>query len=191
MSLGVDVALDKTSATSGSSGVASKNRIRRTQILTAAEGYLELQLPAQALRELERLESGDRRTSEALYLAGEALRALHRYREAIPVLKSAAERAPSKLHIRLALGWCYKRVGKIEQAIEALHKALEEDLQEPIVFYNLACYYSLAGQRDPALTHLAHALSLDPGYRDQIGSESDFDSLRADPEFQALTSIVV
>lgn len=171
--------------------MAPKNRIRRTQILMAAEGYLELQLPEQALAELQRLDPADRRTSEALYLTGEALRALERYREAIPVLKAAADKAPSKLNVHLALGWCYKRVGRIESAIEALQEALEDNLEEAILHYNLACYFSLAGHRELALSHLSQALSLDGSYRDLIGREADFDSIRSDPEFQAITSIVV
>lgn len=171
--------------------VASKNRIRRTQILLAAEGYLELDLPDQALAELHRLDAADRRASEALYLTGEALRALERYREAITALKAAAEKAPSKLHIHLALGWCYKRVGRIDFAIEALQQALEDNLEEAILHYNLACYFSLGGHRELALSHLGQALALDGSYRDLIGKEADFDNIRSDPEFQSLTSIVV
>lgn len=171
--------------------MASKNRIRRTQILMAAEGYLELNLPALALTELQRLDAADRRTSEALYLTGESLRALERYREAITALKAAAEKAPSKLHIHLALGWCYKRVGRLDSAIEALQEALDDNLEEAILHYNLACYFSLAGHRELALSHLSQALSLDGSYRDLIGQEADFDNIRSDPEFLAITSIVV
>jgi hypothetical protein len=32
---------------------------------------------------------------------------------------------------------------------------------------------------------------MDPEFRDRIGDEPDFDPLRADPEFRALTEIIV
>ncbi|MBS0209056.1 MAG: hypothetical protein JSS27_08900 [Planctomycetes bacterium] len=35
------------------------------------------------------------------------------------------------------------------------------------------------------------AIEIQPEYRDAIGDERDFDPLRADPDFQALTTIIV
>ena len=40
-----------------------------------------------------------------------------------------------------------------------------------------------------ALAYLSQALSLDGGFRHMIDEEHDFDPLRADPDFQAITSI--
>jgi hypothetical protein len=55
-----------------------------------------------------------------------------------------------------------------------------------VLHYNLACYLSLAGQRRGALRSLTDALALDPTFGKLVDDESDFDSLRSDPEFQAL-----
>ena len=78
----------------------------------------------------------------------------------------------------------------MDAAIEALQKALDAEPKEALLLYNLACYYSLAGKRDAALEHLAQALNIEPQYRDMMGTETDFDPIRDDPEFQALASLL-
>lgn len=165
--------------------------IRLRQAEQEAEGYLELGMPDHALRALDRLaEEGDS-SAHALYLRGEALRTLHRYREAIGPLRKAVRAEPDEIHLWLALGWCYKRTSRIDLAIDALEQALEVDPSEALVHYNLACYLSLAGDKDRALDHLSRALTIDSDYRRLVHDEPDFDPIRSDPDFQALTSIIV
>ena len=101
-------------------------------------------------------------------------------------LGKVAELEPENCEVLLALGWCQKRVGRIDLAIEALERALEADHEEPLIRYNLACYHSVAGDKRQALAYLEQALALDPNCRLLIDDEPDFDSLRGDPEFQAV-----
>ena len=121
-----------------------------------------------------------------LYLQGEALRSLERYADAIVPLRKVAELEPENVQVLLALGWCHKRTGRIDLAIEALETALAADNDEPLIRYNLACYHSVAGDKRHALAYLEQALALDPNYRLLIDHEPDFDPLRGDPEFQAV-----
>jgi len=166
--------------------VRSKDRIRRMKIQHQAEGYLELGMPQQALGTLDRLGVGEAADSQTLYLQGEALRALERYPEALVPLTRVAEAEPENVRAWLALGWCHKRTGRIDLAIHALRSALAADPDEPLVRYNLACYWSVAGDKRQALEHLEQALSLDPNYQALVDHEPDFDSLRADPDFRAV-----
>jgi Flp pilus assembly protein TadD len=126
-----------------------------------------------------------------LYLRGEALRSLERYDEALEPLREAAENRPDNTRVWLALGWCHKRTGRIDLAVESLEKALDVKPCDALNHYNLACYLSLAGKRRRALTHLSKALAIDSDYRALAHDERDFDPIRSDPEFQALTSIIV
>jgi tetratricopeptide (TPR) repeat protein len=166
--------------------VSLKDRIRRTKIQRAAEGYLELGMPQQALETLARLGEPAAFDGHALYLRGEALRAMERYHEALLPLTEAAKVAPENVHVCFALGWCYKRTGQIHLAIRSLERALATQPAEPLVHYNLACYWSLAGSKQRALQFLAQALEMDPNFRGLIDGESDFDPIRSDPQFQAL-----
>jgi len=171
--------------------VKSKQRIRLNKLQREAEGYLELGLPELALRCLERLGDPARFAPSTLYLWGEALRAVQRYCEAVPPLERAAKAEPENVHVWLALAWCYKRIGRLQRAIEAIHSALKADPAEALLHYNLACYLSLAGDKDGALVHLSQALAAEPHYRTLVDNEPDFDPLRSDPDFQALIGIIV
>jgi tetratricopeptide (TPR) repeat protein len=170
--------------------MVSVNRIRRQQILRAAEGYLELAMPQHALDSLGRL-TAEEVNSLSLHLQGEAFRALGRFQDAIAPLAHAAKDSPGDIHIWLSLGWCYKRIGRLDMAIESLEEALEADPNEAIIHYNLACYWSLAGNRRRALSFLTQAFEIDPNYRDRVANEPDFDPLRNDPAFRSLTSVIV
>jgi Flp pilus assembly protein TadD len=164
----------------------ARNSIRRSRLQREAEGYLELGMSQHALSSLSRIGDPASLDPSSLYLWGEALRSQERYEEAIIPLQRAAVSAPKNINIHLALGWCFKRIGRIHLAIEALEQALAAEPNEPLLRYNLACYFSLAGNKNRAIRFLSQALSVAPGYRSLIDAESDFDSLRHDPEFQAL-----
>jgi len=181
--------------------------IRRQQILREAEGYLDLamacadQLPLtepvrnrlaqRALSALAQVERSRSNKSRCSYLKGQALRVMERYPEAIEYFESALELDHENLHIWLALGWCHKRVGKLDMAIQSLEEALACEPGEAIIYYNLACFWSLANNVKLALEYLSRAFSLDPEYRELIGGEHDFDPIRSDPRFQELTSVIV
>lgn len=165
---------------------SKEDRIRRMKVQHQAEGYLELGLPQQALDALDRLGSSGTADARTLHLQGEALRSLERYADAIVPLRKVAELEPENVQVLLALGWCHKRTGRIDLAIGALDAALAADGDDPLIRYNLACYYSVAGHKRGALAYLEQALALDPNYRLLIDHEPDFDPLRGDSEFQAI-----
>ena len=55
-----------------------------------------------------------------------------------------------------------------------------------VTLYNLACYYALAGYKDKAITRLAEALTDFPDLTTWSKEDSDFASIRDDPDFQAI-----
>ena len=73
----------------------------------------------------------------------------------------------------------------------SLAEAVVVEPKEATAHYNLACYLSLTGEKARTLAHLAEALLLDPTYRKLVDDEPDFDPIRADAQFQAITSIIV
>lgn len=173
-----------------SEGGGAMSRINRDRIkrqLDEAEGYLMLELPDRALQILERRADWATMQFEASLLTGEALRSLGRYREALKPLEVAAGLRPSDVSVAIALGWCYKRTHRLAQAIDALERAERHNPDEPLLHYNLACYWSLAGNASKAIGELGTALALDPELRNLIADETDFDQLRGNPEFERLT----
>ncbi len=163
-----------------------RDRIKRQ--LDEAEGYLMLNLPSLALEILEKRSDWATMQFEASFLTGEALRSLERYRDALKPLEIAARLRPADAGVAIALGWCFKRTHRLAQAIDALERAARLNRgEEPLLHYNLACYWSLAGNVAKALDELAVSLDLAPSLRSLIAEEADFDKLRGNPEFERLT----
>ncbi len=187
--------------------VADYQRIIRQQALREAEGYLDLaigfaeqwplsaplrtRLAQRALAALQRLSGIRGQRAHALYLTGQAYRVMHRYHEAVPPLAAAAEIDSENIFIWLALAWCYKRTNRLDLAIESLENALAADAQEAILHYNLACYWSLAGNPTIALRYLAQSFDIDSSLRELVANESDFDPIRDLPDFQSLVTAIV
>jgi uncharacterized Ntn-hydrolase superfamily protein len=65
-------------------------------------------------------------------------------------------------------------------AAHVLRAALATGDAAPMLLYNLACYESLAGSREDALTHLRRSIELDESFRALAADDPDFDPIRAD-----------
>lgn len=161
---------------------------RTKRRLGAAEGYLVLGMPEQALAILEEQHDWATMRFEAAFLKGEALRAVGRYREALGSLELAAALRPGDVGVAVALGWCYKRTQRLAQAIDALARAVRHRPDEPLLHYNLACYWTLAGNPLKAIPALTNALRLDPSLRANLYREPDFAALRGRSDFERLGS---
>jgi Flp pilus assembly protein TadD len=166
-------------------------RQRRRQLVREAEGYIELGMYDHAIASLDRLGDAADFDARAAFLRGEALRWLERFAEALVELHHAADAMPDDIHVWLAMGWCYKRIKRIDLAIEALRRAREVEPGEALIHYNLACYWSLVGNVRKAVSCLSNALEIDSNYRDMIDREPDFEPIRNEPEFLAVASVIV
>ena len=166
--------------------VATRRAKRR---MAAAQGYLMLDLPDQALRELDEIVDGDETTCEYHLLRGEALRAKSDHRAALDAFRKAHSASPEDLGALMGMAWCFKRIDRIDQSIETMQLAYESHKEVPVVLYNLACYYSLAGEKELALSWLGRALRMDRGFTKLVPKETDFDSLRDDPDFLHLIEL--
>jgi quercetin dioxygenase-like cupin family protein len=78
----------------------------------------------------------------------------------------------------------YRR-GDHERATEILLAAAAEHPDTVGVLYNLACCEALLGRSDDALRHLDRAIAILPRLRAHAQTDSDLDSIRADPRFPA------
>jgi Flp pilus assembly protein TadD len=172
----------------GSAMTINPDKIRVRQI-RAAEGYLELDMPDHALRELNRIHDAGNFQFHVHLMRGEALRAKSQYEQALDWFRQAHLEKPTDLSALFGMAWCFKRIDQIAQAIDAMKLAYQFHKDEPVVLYNLACYYSLAGDKDNALSWLGRSLRMDRRLLDKIHEESDFDPLRNDSDFQHLLEL--
>jgi len=80
------------------------------------------------------------------------------------------------------------RMGERERSLEWARRALAIDPDESSILYNVACVYAVLGQTEEALGCLQKAASLGVFYKNWAAKDSDLDSLRSDPRFQAIIS---
>jgi tetratricopeptide (TPR) repeat protein len=184
--------------------MATKAQLDHARRLLAASGYLDLEMPAHALRTLDGIADPEMMPFEFYLLRGQALRAEGKFEEALVALSRAREERPTDLDVLMGMAWCYKRTDRLSQAISVMQEAYLAQPKVPVVLYNIACYYSLAGEKAQALSWLGRALRLETSLRkvtadeseferkslrELIPDEPDFDPLRNDPDFQYIANL--
>jgi len=104
----------------------------------------------------------------------------------ISFLEGLVRRDPNYVDALQLLGDDYTMRGRIEEGLRVDQKLSQLEPQNPTVFYNLACSFSLAGKLDEA----AHAVesALDLGYRDfkWLSRDPDLKALRKHPHYERL-----
>jgi tetratricopeptide (TPR) repeat protein len=88
---------------------------------------------------------------------------------------------------RNASGLVYFASKEYDKAVEAYERMLEETPGDAGVLYNLACAESLLGRKAAALDHLRQAVEADPAFKKGALEDPDFDAIRDDAEFSAIT----
>jgi adenylate cyclase len=81
-------------------------------------------------------------------------------------------------------------VGELEKGQDMAERALGSDEKEPVVLYNVACFFAMKGDNERALDLLERAVHYGWGDRAWLETDSDLDALRDEPRFQALLSTI-
>lgn len=165
-------------------------RARRERRLEAARGYLMLDMPAHALRELDAIADPQRCPFPLNQLRGEALRRSGEYDGALAAYREALQERPDDLSVLLGVADCYRQTDRLPRAVSALQQAYRHSPEEPVVLYRLACCYALMGNKTQALSWLGRAVRMDADIRALLPHDHDFDRLRHDPDFQFILAAV-
>ncbi len=83
---------------------------------------------------------------------------------------------------------CHSQLGNRELALQWTRRALAVDPEDTGVLYNVACTLSKLGETDEAIRCLESAVKFGFGHKAWLDHDSDLDSIRANPRFQALLS---
>ncbi|MEX2186463.1 MAG: hypothetical protein WD875_06705 [Pirellulales bacterium] len=88
----------------------SAHQIRVAKRLEQSSGYLELGMPAQALRNIEGISAQGQLEGALQYVRGQALRMQNRFDDAVVPLAAAAKLLPgdASRHVWLAIAECYR-----------------------------------------------------------------------------------
>jgi serine/threonine protein kinase/Tfp pilus assembly protein PilF len=132
---------------------------------------------------------------QAPTLLGTAYRALGRIAEGSAAARRALQMAEKHLELHpddaraLYLGaGNLSDIGERDRALDWVNRALAIDSEEPSILYNSACVFATLGNADRALDCLEKAMAPSKGhwYRQWAAKDSDLDSVRGHPRFQAL-----
>lgn len=87
---------------------------------------------------------------------------------------------------RSAPAFGYFATKEYDKAIEVLSETLEQYPDDATLIYNLACAESMSGQTADALAHLRTAAEREERFRELARTDTDFDPIRDDAEFQKI-----
>ena len=95
---------------------------------------------------------------------------------------------PNFIEALSCLGDAYTRGGLFNEGLQVDLRLIQLKPNDPIVYYNLACSYSLLDERDQAFEALKKAILL--GYDDfsYLFKDKDLENLRRDVRFERLMS---
>ncbi len=157
-----------------------------TRRAAEVEGWLDLERPDKALGRMGPLLETPGARPAALYLRTRAFVGLGRHEEALADLEELRPFDPDPEWLDLTEAWCLKRVGKLEGAVACMQRLVERSRRSAIGHYNLGCYLALLGDKERAIDEVTVACGIEARLRSAATEESDLDSLRGDPRFEAL-----
>lgn len=104
----------------------------------------------------------------------------------IQFMEGIVRRDPQYIEALQLLGDHYTQRGKFQDGLKVDEQLSRLEPGNPLVFYNLACSYSLTGAVDLAASALDKALAL--GYRDfkWLAKDPDLRTLRKHPVFRTI-----
>ncbi len=73
--------------------------------------------------------------------------------------------------------------GRIDEAKERASRAIELSPNDPLMFYNAACFYANIGEKQAALQSLKNAIQAGYGFFEWLKRDPDLESLRHEPEY--------
>jgi adenylate cyclase len=80
------------------------------------------------------------------------------------------------------------RLGEHTRSYDWARRALAIDPEETSILYNVGCVYALLGRSEDALSCLGKVMEHGTFFKNWAAKDSDLDSVRSDPRFQALIS---
>jgi tetratricopeptide (TPR) repeat protein len=104
----------------------------------------------------------------------------------IEFMEGIVRRDPNYVDALQLLGDDYTQRGRFPEGLQVDERLASLEPQNSLVFYNLACSYSLTDKFDRAAQALEKALNL--GYRDfaWLAKDPDLKKLRAQPAYKTL-----
>lgn len=135
-------------------------------LMLAAQGYIELGMPDEALRELDAVAPQDQNHVDVLQMRLFAFMRLRRWDDALAVCALLRREAPSGVNGYLHGAFCLHELGRTREAKQLLLDGPASLANEATYHYNLACYDAVLGNLEEACRHLEISFQMDKKFRE-------------------------
>jgi predicted Zn-dependent protease len=153
----------------------SVNPFERT--ILAAQGYYDLQMPEDAIAELDTLPLSAQLRADVLEMRVVILIKAQRWCEALDTSEKLCAVAPDSPTGFIHLAFSMHELGRTRQAKEVLLDGPTSLAREPTFHYNMACYECALGNIEVAKAYLDASLSMDKKLRAYAKEDPDLKPL--------------
>lgn len=148
------------------------------KILLAAQGYLELGMPGEALSELDGLPAVYRRRPDVLKLRVTVAMHARRWKAGLVASRRLCAAEPEATIGFIHAAFCLHELGRTEEARHLLLHGPSALLNEATYYYNMGCYNARLGQLADAQNYLRMSFSLDRKLREFAQCDPDLKDVR-------------
>lgn len=145
--------------------------------LLAAQGYFELEMHTDALKELDTLPFPDQLRAEVLELRVLVLMKACRWKEALLASEKLCAVAPEASIGYIHAAFCLHELGRTREAKDVLLEGPSCIVNEATYHYNLACYECVLGNIETARAYFDTSVSMDKNLRDYAKEDPDLKPL--------------
>ncbi|MBV9107337.1 MAG: hypothetical protein JO313_15075 [Verrucomicrobia bacterium] len=148
------------------------------QIVRIAEGYSELGMLDDALAQIDQLDSEHQDRLEILQIRVDILLRKKHWEDALRLSLRFCAINPSQPHGYVHAAFCLHELGRTSEAKQTLLEGPATLLDEPVYYYNLACYETVLGNLEQAKAYLRASLRLDKSFREMAKKDPDLKPIR-------------
>ena len=146
--------------------------------LEAVDGYLELDMPEEAMRELNSTDIDDQFETATLKSRIRVLLHLKRWKDAEALSEKGLSLHSEENEFMVQRAFALQQMKRGDEAAGVLHSAPTWIRRTGILQYNLACYEAKLGDIGQARECIAAALELNSGFKNNVRTDPDLQPLR-------------
>jgi predicted Zn-dependent protease len=148
------------------------------QIVRIAEGYSELGMLDDALEELAQLDAEQQDRDEILRMRIDIFLRKRLWIDALQLSQQFCGTNPNQPFGFVHTAFCLHELGRTLEAKQTLLDGPAALLDEPVYYYNLACYDTVLGNLAQAKVYLRASFRLDRSFREMAKTDPDLSQIR-------------
>lgn len=154
-----------------------KEQLELLRPLIAADGYLYLGMPAEALRELDEINPAEQKHASVLRARIRVLLHLKRWLDADELSALGQEVYPDENEFMVQRAFALHQLKRGGEAVHVLLNAPEWIRRTGILHYNLACYEAQLGDMNTARQCIRAAIEINSSFKKNARQDPDLQRL--------------